>query len=207
MVINRGIKTKLFRQITGLGRATRDPHHTTAFELGNLTNGRTHSTRGRRHHQRFTGLWFSNGQEAGIGRHSRHAQNAQGRRYRCIGRIDFPQTLAFENGMALPSAHAFDKITRFELRMATFQNLTDRSAHHHRTQSHRRGIGGAIIHAAAHIGIKREVMHFHQHLALGGLSDRYFFQTEIRRNRRAHGPRGQNNPLVFCFAFHAHLPL
>ncbi len=63
-----------------------------------------------------------------------------------------------------------------------FEAITSqhRAAFHHAIHRHRRGIGRAVAHAAAHIGIERQPDRAQQHLACAWRRHRIILEAEIR---------------------------
>ena len=77
--------------------------------------------------------------------------------------------------------------------------VAHRAAHHHLAQLHPRGVGLALVHAPAHVGVEREPVHADQHLALAGLRHGRLHEAEIRLLHPA-GGAGRQHDLQVLFA-------
>ncbi|MFO1426845.1 MAG: hypothetical protein U1F11_07690 [Steroidobacteraceae bacterium] len=72
--------------------------------------------------------------------------------------------------------------------MARFDHLADDLAAHDRAELDRRDIGCRFVHAAAHVGIERQVVRAHQHLALADGRQGTLDQAEVFLARPALRP-------------------
>ena len=78
----------------------------------------------------------------------------------CAGHI------CVDHAVILPTAHALNSLTHRKLCIFAFGHLTHSATNHGFTQGLRLGIIFTGIHAAAHVGVKAEVMVFDQDLPL-----------------------------------------
>jgi hypothetical protein len=67
------------------------------------------------------------------------------------------------------------------------------------------GVGRGVAHAAALVGIEREIRHLDQHLAVLGLGHRHFLDPEVRFGRLAGRPPHEHHTTV-CLGKRAHAP-
>ena len=77
--------------------------------------------------------------------------------------------------------------------MLGFDDFTDGGADHDLTDHGAGGVGLAVVHAAAHVGIEREVVMTHEHLTVGQRRDRRLDDREVRRGRFTGGAGGQQD--------------
>ena len=63
--------------------------------------------------------------------------------------------------------------------MLRFHDLAHGAAGHHLAEADRRCVGGGVAHAAALVGIERQIVHLHQHLAVTRLGHRRFLDAEV----------------------------
>jgi hypothetical protein len=90
-----------------------------------------------------------------------------------------------DRGVLLPAAHADDLVAGLEARVARLDDLADRAADHHLVERLRLRVALAVVHAAAHVGVEREEMVAHQHLAVGERRQRRLDEAEIGCRRFA----------------------
>ena len=81
----------------------------------------------------------------------------------------------------LPAAHAHHLVANRIFGVLGFHHLAHRAANHHLTQTLRSGVALAVIHPAAHVGVKAQVMMAHQDLAILQRRERLADELEIRR--------------------------
>jgi hypothetical protein len=103
---------------------------------------------------------------------------------------------AVADAVELPAEHADHLVADGELRVLRGHHLARRAADHDVAEVHRRGVGLGVVHAAAHVGVEREEMVAHQHLAVGDLRHGGLDQLEIRLFDPAGRPAGQKDLLV-----------
>src|SRR5205085_2864429 len=134
--------------------------------------------------------------KARVGRHAGHAEHADRGRNRTEFRVDLGQSLAVGNRVRLPACSCEYDVTLGEAGIFRIHDLAHRTAFHHPADRHRRRIGWALAHAAAHIGIKRQPDGTQENLTLARSRYRGILDAKIRRFRFTDRTRDQHD--AFC---------
>jgi len=98
------------------------------------------------------------------------------------------QARAVGEGIALPAAVGENQITGLVIRVPRGFDARDGTADQHITDRDRCGVGRCIAHAAAHVGVERQVERAQQNLTVAGFGNRCFLKVEILGGRRADRP-------------------
>ena len=163
-MIDAGVEAELLHHVAAFVRPACDADGTRAFGLGYLADDRADSAGCGRHHNGLAGLRAPDLVEPGVGRHPRHAEHAERGRHRRDRRIDLAQALAVGQRVALPAARAQHDVADVVAGLVGLNDLGDGAALHHAADLDRLGIGRRVAHAAAHIGIERQVERPQQHI-------------------------------------------
>ena len=108
-------------------------------------------------------------------------------------RIDNAHAGAVAHGEFLPAESTFDVSALPGISRCWIGRPGRRLADHHFAQADRRGIRRAVVHAAPHVGIDRQIDRANQEFARPGRRHGRLDQLEIRFLRKAGGPRGQRD--------------
>ena len=195
-MVDAGIEAELACDEAALLRPAGDPDRAASLDLGDLPDHRADRARGGRHHDGLAGLGLADLEQSHIGSHARHAENAERGRDRRRRRIELAQPSAARQRVVLPAAIAEHDVAGRVARMARLDDLADRAADHRRPDGGRLGIGFRGAHAAAHVGVERQIARAHQQLALAGLGDRRLGELEIVEAGRALRPALQQDLAV-----------
>ncbi len=102
-----------------------------------------------------------------------------------MGVVDLAHARAVGGAVFLPAEHGDHLVARRELRMLRFHDFAHRPADHHFVERLRRGVRLAVVHAATHVGIEREIVIAHAKLTFRERCQRRFDEPEIVRRGRA----------------------
>ena len=193
LVVDAGIEAEVILHEGAFLGAARDADGAAAHELGDLAHDLADGTGGSRHHDRLAGLGLADMQQAEIGGHARHAEHAVGGRDRRDRGIDLAQGGAAADRIFLPAETVLDDVADLEAVMRRLHHFAHRAAGHHLVEADRRSIGGGIAHPAALIGIEREIVHLHQHLAVPRLGHRRFLDAKVGFGRLARRTAHEND--------------
>src|SRR5262249_23936555 len=94
-------------------------------------------------------------------------------------RIDLAQVAAVRERIVLPADASRDAVAGLEFGVLGLHDLAHHFARHHLADLDLGRIGARIVHAAAHIGIEREIETLHHHLAVAHGRQRRLNDTEI----------------------------
>ncbi|MNT52464.1 hypothetical protein D3C72_1894920 [compost metagenome] len=106
------------------------------------------------------------------------------------------QARAIGHRVVLPAGLRQHPFARLELRMVGRLDPRHRAAHHGLPDLHRLGVRRRVAHAAAHIGIQRQIDRAQQHLTGARLRHLARFQAEIAVRGLAVGTRGKHDTAV-----------
>ena len=106
------------------------------------------------------------------------------------------QARAVGHGEVLPTGLRQHPLARLEVGMVGRLHARHGASHHRLADLDGFGIGRRVAHAAAHIGVQRQVHGTQQHLAGAGLRDVPGFQTEIAVCGFAVRARGKHDTAI-----------
>src|SRR5215207_10204386 len=195
-VVDGGVEAELLDQRSAFVGAAGDADGAASFELRDLADERADRSGRRGDSDGLARLRLADVEETRIGRHARHAEDAERRRGRRRRGVDLAQLLAVEDGVFLPAAHAEREVAGRKFRVARAHHLAEDAAGHDLADADRLRIGLRVAHPPAHVGIEGEPERAQQDLAWTGLGDRRALEPEVDWLRLADGARGEHDAAV-----------
>ena len=180
LVVDAGVEAELVLHEGALLRAAGDADHAAAHDLADLAHHLADRAGRRRDDDGLARLGLADIEQAEIGGHARHAEHAVGGRDRRQRGIDLAQSRPPADRIFLPAQPVLDDVAHGEARIARLHHLADGAAGHHLAQPDRRRIGRGVAHAAALVGIERQIGDLDQHLAVLRLGHRHFLDAGSR---------------------------
>ena len=95
--------------------------------------------------------------ETGIGGETRHAEHAESRSEWGYGRVKLPQGFAGRGRMRAPAGRRQHDIADGITGLVGRDHLAHAFAAHHLAEADRLCVGFAVVHAAAHVRIERQI--------------------------------------------------
>ena len=120
-------------------------------------------------------------------------------------RVEFARRRPIPRGVRAPAGMRQDDIAGGVARTIGLKHLADTLPGYHFADPDRPRVGFPIVHAAAHVGIERQIEDPQQKTSGGQRRHRRLFQTEVLRHRRPIGPRRQHD-LCYGRLVHGSLP-
>ena len=97
--------------------------------------------------------------------------------------------------MTCPAEHTKGHIAHSKVRGLGGNDFSNTTRFHDAAYGHGGGVALGIVHASAHVGIKRESMEAHKHFAFCRYWQWFFDQSEVAVLRRADGAGGKGHLL------------
>src|SRR5262249_46532488 len=200
--VNTGVKAQFVDDIRTFLIAAGDADGAATLDLGDLSDHAADRTRGSGDDYRLTWHWSADVEQGNVGRHSWHAQNPQEIRNWALLGVDLAHSFAIGDSEFLPTVVAKNQFSLDESRVVGLDDLADGTADHHLAKFCGLGIGSPGAHAAAHVGVQRQVDSVAQELAWGrlgqgrllqgkvaflGLADRTVYQQNLSIHGARHG--------------------
>jgi hypothetical protein len=195
-VVESGVEAEFVKEVSAFLRPSGDPDDAAALHLRDLPDEGAHRPCCGRNDDCFAGLGLADVEEARVGRHPRHAEDAERSRHRRQGRIKLAQAGAVRDRMRLPAGHAENDVAGREPLVAGAHDFAHRAARHHLVDLDWLRIGLRRAHAAPHVGVEGKVKRPQQHLAVAWLRDRRGLEAEVIPHRLADRPRREDNPAI-----------
>jgi len=195
-MVEADVEAELFLRVPALVRAAGDAHGAASLQLGDLSDRAADRPGGGRDDDRFAGLRLSDVEQAHVRGEAGHAEHAE-RPRRILRRCtELHETPAVGQRIVLPAAEGQHPFADGELRIVRYGDAAHRGADHHRIHRDRRRIGRRVAHAAAHVGIEREMDGTQQNLPCAGHRSRGFFEPEVGFGRCTVRTRCENDATV-----------
>src|SRR5690606_8094269 len=163
----------------------------TSMEPAELAGDAANGARSRGHEHRFSGFRAGDGEEAHVGCHTGHAEDAEVVRELYLLFAYLAQALPVRQRLILPAEDPVDVVPFREVRVPALRDLSDHATLQHLAKPERRYVGPGIVHAPAHIRVDGKVDVTHQDLAFGGFRQRRFRLLEVLRGHPAAGAARQ----------------
>jgi hypothetical protein len=195
-MVEAGIEAQLIDDVVAFRLGARDTDDPAAPDLGDLANHRANRAGSCGDHQRLAGLRPADLQQAGIIGHAPHAEHPQRRRDRGLRRVDLADRVRLEQRKVLPAAIADDEVAGREAVEVGFDHLAHRAAGHHLADRDRRRVRRRVAHAAAHVGIERQIDGAGEQFARPWLRRRALLEPEVVRSRPALRPLREDDAAV-----------
>ena len=186
LVVDAGVEAEIGDDVAALLGPAGDADGAAALDARDLADGAADGAGRRRDDDRLAVPDAGDVDEADHGGGARLADEAEAEGERLqVGR-QLAQALAVEDDVLAPAELALHGVARLEIGMAALDHDAGAAADH--DVADLQGIGVlavAAAHLPAHVGIDRQVVRAHQHLAVGGPRDRCLDEAEAARLRHA----------------------
>ncbi len=178
-MIDAGVEAERIDHVAAFVRPARDTDHAAARLLRELADHAAHRAARRAHHHRLARARRDDPVQAVPGGHARHADRAEIRGQRHVGRVDLAQPRARRGRVRLPAQHPDHPVADRETRMPRLDDLARRAALHHRVERLRLRVRLRVAHPAPHVRVQRQEVVAHAQLTVGERRVRCFDQPEV----------------------------
>src|SRR5262245_46593043 len=153
-VVDAGIEAEFLGHVAAFVWSTRNADGAGTLDPGDLADNRADRTRSCRDHHGFASDRLADFEQPHVGGHTGHPEDAEcGLNWRSP-EIDFLQTRAIGQRIALPASTAYDDIALGEAMHIRDNHFANGAALHHLADADGLGVGWSITHPAAHVRIE-----------------------------------------------------
>src|SRR5208282_1708288 len=191
-VIERGVEAEFVYEPRDFVVASGDSHGAAAFDFCDLADERADRACGPGNDNGLTGLGLADIEKAEIGRHARHAEDAERGRRWSEARVKLLQTLAVRYGEFLPAPVADDDVSHLKFGIRGLRDFADRAADHELADIDGIGVRADAVHAAAHVWIDRKKNRAQENLAACERGNRRGDEPEVGFLWHPHRTRGED---------------